>query len=88
MTDRQTSSNPHKTAAQAAKAGTIARLLIRFGATADDARALPELGRRIAEELAGVPVSSEATWVLVPHLLQALATVPDDPFSAFGPVAS
>lgn len=76
--------SPHVMRARASKAGRIARLLTRFDATPEEAHNLPELGRRMAEELAGVPVSSESTWALVGPMLEALATVPSDPFSVFG----
>lgn len=67
--------------ARADKAGKLALVLERHGATYLDARALPPLGRRITEELADVPESSAATWELVAQFLAARATVPTDPFS-------
>lgn len=74
--------------ARADKAGKLTLILESHGATHLDARALPPLGRRITETLAGVPEASPATWELVAQFLAARATVPPDPFSVVPPVSS
>ena len=73
----------HVMRARANKAGRLAILLEQHGASPADVRVLPPVGRRIAEVLAGVPVSSDATWELVAQFVGARATVPADPFGPF-----
>ena len=63
--------HPRKTQHQARKATLLANVLAAHGATADQAVALPDEGRRTAEQLAGVGVSSDETWAMVAGILQS-----------------
>lgn len=60
----------NEAAARTRKAHGIARTLHYHGATADDAGALPAVGRRMAALLAQVPPPSDTTWACVVALLR------------------
>jgi len=61
--------HPRKAQHQARKATLLANVLAAHGATAAQAGALPDEGRRTAEQLAGVSVSSDETWAMVVGIL-------------------
>ena len=56
--------------ARVRKARRLAAVLTAHGATADQARSLPPLGRAICAELAGTRPASDATWATVVGLLR------------------
>jgi len=66
--------------ARANKAAELVRILTAHGADVDQARALPLSGRRMAEALAGVSESSDATWELVASLFEQRSRWQADPF--------
>lgn len=78
--------------ARLAKANRLADVLEAHGAWGGpDVRLLSDRGRRMVEELAGVPVSSDVTWEMAADLVVSrvalrarLASVVADPFGAFG----
>lgn len=53
------------------KALKLSEVLVRQGATAEQAAVLPETHRRIVAELAGCPAPSEETWAVVVELVRA-----------------
>jgi hypothetical protein len=59
------------TRARLRKATALAEVLLAHGATGATVAALPEASRRTVEILAGVPVSSDATWQMTADLVGA-----------------
>lgn len=72
------------------KARAIAAVLEGVGALPCEVSGIDETGRRAAEALAGVNLSSDATWAMVADVLSArlalrdrLSALPADPFDVF-----
>jgi hypothetical protein len=62
---------PFRAAAQLRKARKLADTLMLVGVeNADNVRELNEAGRRLAERVANVTVSSETTWAMVAVLFE------------------
>lgn len=55
----------HEAANRARKVAALVAVLRERGATAEQVRNLDQAGRRVAEQLAGVNLSSGATWAAV-----------------------
>lgn len=72
-------------AARVRKAAAIADVLDRAGGLGVDVSLIDDAGRRSAEALAGVRLSSDATWDMVATILSARAAVRarfgSDPFA-------
>lgn len=78
------------TRARLRKAQALARVLESVGALGADVALIDDTGRRAAEVLAGVPLSSDVTWSLAADILTSrralaarLSDVARDPFGAF-----
>lgn len=82
MTVEQTTHSPREAEARTIKALALVQVLVAHGATADEARALPAAGRRMAETLAGTRPASDATWTVAVTVLSRRAEFAADPFAA------